>query len=329
MACHQVARAVVRDDGPVAAHPYTKGLHEVGDGVFAYLQPDGGWGWSNAGLVVDHDSSLLVDTLYDLRVTAEMLSAMRRATPAAQSIDVVVNTHANGDHCWGNQLVHDAEIIASRLCAEEMTELAPSFLASVMASPPEGPTGDLLRRMFGSFDFSEIEIVPPTTIFDGELTLRVGGTEVRLIEVGPAHTRGDVIVHLPAQRVLFTGDILFNGGHPIVWAGPVANWVAACDRIIDLGVATVVPGHGPVCDLSAVAAERDYLTFLQREAGPRAAAGLTPLEAARDIDLGDYAGLGERERFVVNVTAVYRDLGYPAPGDPLTMLDQMAAYGSG
>jgi cyclase len=318
-----------RDYEVVTSHPYTKGLHQLDDGVFAYLQPDGSWGWSNAGLVVDDESSLLVDTLFDLRITGEMLETMRRAVPAAQAIDVVVNTHANGDHCWGNQLVRSAEIIGSRLCAEEMTELPPSLLAGVMASPPEGPTGELLRRMFGPFDFTDIEVVPPTTIFDGELTVRVGATEVRLIEVGPAHTRGDVIVHLPAQRVVFTGDILFNGGHPIVWAGPVANWTAACDRIIALGVDTVVPGHGPVCDASVVAAERDYFVFLEREVAPRAEAGLTPLEAARDIDLGDYAGLSERERFVANVAAVYRDLGHPAPADALTLLDQMAAYGGG
>ena len=317
------------DDGRMATHPYTKGLHDVGDGVFAYLQPDGSWGWSNAGLVVDGDSSLLVDTLYDLKITAEMLAAMRRATPAAQAIDTVVNTHANGDHCWGNQLVRDAEIIGSRRCAEEMVELPPSLLAGLMASPPEGPTGELLQRMFGAFDFNDIELVPPTTIFDGELTLRVGDTEVRLIEVGPAHTRGDVIVHVPAHRVVFTGDILFNGGHPIVWEGPVANWVAACDRIVDLQPETVVPGHGPVCDTAAVVSEREYFSFLQREVPPRADAGMSPLEAARDIDLGGYAALGERERFVVNVAAVYRDLGRDVPGDAVSMLGEMASYGSG
>ncbi|HKY69100.1 MAG TPA: MBL fold metallo-hydrolase [Acidimicrobiales bacterium] len=307
--------------------PFTRGLHEVGDGVFAYLQPDGSWGWSNAGLVVDGDASLLVDTLYDLRITGEMLDAMRRATAAAEAIDVVVNTHANGDHCWGNQLVRDAEIVASRACADEMVELPPSLLAGVMADPPPGPDGDLLRRMFGPFEFGDIEIVPPTTTFDGALTLTVGDTEVRLTEVGPAHTRGDVLVHVPAHRTVFTGDILFHGGHPIVWAGPVDNWIAACDSILDMRPEVVVPGHGPVCGPEAVADERDYFRFLQREVPPRAEAGLSPLDAARDIDLGPYAELGEPERFVVNVAAVYRDLGHDVPDDALSALGQMAAYG--
>ena len=310
-----------------ARPPFTRGLHEVGDGVFAYLQPDGSWGWSNAGLVVDGDASLLVDTLYDLRITGDMLDAMRRATPAAAAIDVVVNTHANGDHCWGNQLVRDAEIVGSRACAEEMADLPPSLLAGVMADPPPGPDGELLRRMFGAFEFGDIEVVAPTTTFDGSLTLTVGDTEVRLTEVGPAHTRGDVVVHVPAHSTVFTGDILFHGGHPIVWAGPVDNWIAACDAILAMDPAVVVPGHGPVCGAEAVAAEREYFRFLQREVPPRAAAGMSPLDAARDIDLAPYADLGEPERFVVNVAAVYRDLGHDVPDDALSALGQMAAFG--
>ncbi|HET8617998.1 MAG TPA: MBL fold metallo-hydrolase [Acidimicrobiales bacterium] len=310
----------------MASAPYTQGLHEIGDGLYAYLQPDGGWGWSNAGLVVDGDASLLVDTLFDLKLTAAMLDTMRAAVPAANDISTVVNTHANGDHCWGNQLVRGAEIVGSAACAAEMTELPPALLAALTASPPEGPAGDLLRSMFGAFDFSGIEVVPPTTTFDGELTLSVGDTEVRLVEVGPAHTRGDVIVHVPAQGVVYTGDILFNGGHPIVWAGPVGNWVAACDRILALDAPTVVPGHGPLCGPEAVQAQRDYFTYLVDEVRPRAAAGMDPLAAAHDIDLGPYAGLGEPERFVANVAAVYRDLGRPAPADAAAVLAQMAEY---
>ena len=75
-------------------------------GVYAWLAPDGSWGWSNAGLVADGERSLLVDTLFDLPLTREMLAAMRRAEPrAAAASTLLVNTHANGDHCYGNQLV--------------------------------------------------------------------------------------------------------------------------------------------------------------------------------------------------------------------------------
>src|SRR3954465_162003 len=107
---------------------YTKGLHDLGDGCFAYLQPDGGWGWSNAGLIVGDGSSLLVDTLFDLRLTGEMLAAMETLTAAAP-IAPLVNTHANGDHCYGNELVSGAEIVASSAAAEEMSHVPPALLA--------------------------------------------------------------------------------------------------------------------------------------------------------------------------------------------------------
>lgn len=103
---------------------YTLGLHEVGNGCFAYLQPDGGWGYSNAGLVVGEGESLLVDTLFDLKLTQQMLDSMVAAT-SASPINTVVNTHANGDHCYGNQLVRDATIIASSATAREMSEVPP------------------------------------------------------------------------------------------------------------------------------------------------------------------------------------------------------------
>jgi len=104
---------------------YVKGLQEVGEGLYAYLQPDGGWGWSNAGLIADGDSTLLVDTLYDLALTEQMLQSMRDAVPAAARIDTLVNTHANGDHCYGNQLLAGARIVASERTVEQMTELPP------------------------------------------------------------------------------------------------------------------------------------------------------------------------------------------------------------
>ena len=305
---------------------YSKGLHEVADGVWAYLQPDGGWGWSNAGLVTGDGAALLVDTLFDLRLTGEMLDAMRRTTPAAERIGTVVNTHANGDHCYGNALLAGAEIVASRACAEEMADVPPSLLAAFVKAGPElGPAGAFLAHIFGAFQFEGIELVPPTRTFDVALDLTVGDRPVTLIEVGPAHTRGDVIAHLPGDGVVFTGDILFHGGHPVVWAGPVSNWVAACDRVLALdGVEVVVPGHGPLATRQAVADMRGYLTHLTAEARVRYDAGMSVLDAARDIDLGPYAGWGERERLAVNITTLYREFGADVPTDVVSLFSQMA-----
>jgi cyclase len=285
-------------------------VHEAGEGCWAYVQRDGSWGWSNAGLVAGDGGSLLVDTLFDLELTAEMLDAFAERTAAAP-IDVVVNTHANGDHCYGNQLVADAEIIATAAAAEEMGEVPPSLLAGLNEAP--GEIGELFRSFFGEFDFSGITLTPPTRTFEGRLTLDVAGREVELIEVGPAHTKGDSLVHVPDAKTIFTGDILFIGGTPIVWAGPLANWVAACDLMLGMDVEVVVPGHGPLTDKAGIVAVRDYLAFVDAEATARHDAGLDAFAAAKEIaalvDAGDdFSSWGEAGRIAVNVETVYRTL---------------------
>ena len=146
---------------------YTKGLHEVADGVWAYLQPDGGWGWSNAGLITGDDGSLLVDTLFDLRLTAEMLEQMRATTPAADRIATVVNTHANGDHCYGNALLEGSEIIATARCAEEMLQLPPATMAAMLRSADSlGAAGQFVQRIFSPFSFEDVPLAVPTRTFE-------------------------------------------------------------------------------------------------------------------------------------------------------------------
>jgi cyclase len=298
----------------------------VGDGLYAYLQPDGGWGWSNAGLVVDGDSSLLIDTLFDLQLTEQMLAEMHRATPAAQRIDTLVNTHANGDHCFGNQLVRDARIVASERTAAEMPELPPAAMAALVRQAPEmGEVGEFFLRCFGAFRFDGIEPVLPGETFSGELSLRVGSREVRLIEVGPAHTRGDTLALVPAERVLFTGDILFHGGHPIAWAGPVSNWIAACDRILAMDVEAIVPGHGPLADKQAVQELKAYFEYLLERAAACQREGMTPQQAARAISIDRWADWGDAERLVVNIATIYSELSPgQEPMNPLEAFQQMA-----
>ncbi len=293
---------------------YTLGLHELGDGCHAYLQPDGGWGWSNAGLIVGDGRSLLVDTLFDLKLTASMLATMAPLTEAAP-VTSLVNTHANGDHCYGNSEVvtkwPSVEIVASTATAEEMPEVPPAMLDALNKAP--GDVGDLFRSFFGEFDFEGIELVLPTRTFDDRLQLDVAGRAVELIEVGPAHTAGDLIVHVPDASTVYTGDILFIGGTPIVWAGPLSNWVAACDLMLAMDVQTVVPGHGPITDRSGIVDVRDYLAFVDSEATGRHEAGIDAFDAARDIAglleaSPRFGELGEYGRIAVNVDTVYRSL---------------------
>jgi glyoxylase-like metal-dependent hydrolase (beta-lactamase superfamily II) len=305
---------------------YEHGLAEIGEGFYGYLQPDGSWGWSNAGLVVDGEHALLVDTLFDLRLTERMLTEMRRAVPAAARIDTLVNTHANGDHCYGNQLLAGARIIATEHAAGEMAELPPAAMAALVAQAPQmGALGDFFLRCFGSFDFEGIEATLPSETFTGQLELSVGDVRLELIEVGPAHTRGDALVFAPDARVLFAGDILFAAAHPIAWAGPVSHWIAACERILALDPAVIVPGHGPLAGTGEVRELKSYFEYLYEQARARHAQGMTALQAAAAISLDRWAEWGERERLVVNVANIYAEIDAALePPNALEAFQQMA-----
>jgi cyclase len=309
---------------------YTKGLHDLGHGCFTYLQPDGSWGWSNAGLVTDGEQTLLVDTLFDLPLTAQMLKTMRDAVPAARKIGKLVNTHANGDHVFGNQLVEGAEIIASRACAEEFAAAPPSMLIALQAGWKDlGEGGAFFHEVMGSrFDWNGIVSTPPTTLFDQTMEVKIDNKRLVLTHLGSAHTRGDVLVQVPTDRVLYTGDLLFVGGHPVIWAGPVENWIKACDYILGLDVEVVVPGHGPIADKAAVRELRSYFEYISAQARMHFDNGVPYEEAARKISLDRFAGWLDPERIIINVASLYRQFSGPtaAAVDRVALFAGMKRY---
>lgn len=306
--------------------PYEQGLIDLGNGAFAWLQPDGGWGWSNAGLVTDGDQSLLVDTLFDKQLTGAMLRAMAKAATAARDLDTVINTHSNGDHCNGNELVGNAQIIASEKCAEELASENPAMMAKLIERAPSmGETGEFFLECFGQFQFAGIEGRVPDRTFTGSLDVSVGDKVVHLTEVGPAHTGGDVLVHVPADRIVFTGDILFIEGHPIMWAGPVGNWIRACEALEAMDVDLIVPGHGPVTDQRGPRAVAGYLRYIAQEARRRFDAGMEVYDAAQDIALDDFDSWGDAERIVVNTATLFKEFaGDPTPHNTIELFALMA-----
>ena len=302
------------------------GLHELANNAYAWLAPNGNWGWSNAGLIVDGNESLLVDTLFDLSLTEEMLKVMRSAEPCTANINTLVNTHANGDHCHGNELVHGAEIIASVASAAEMDDFRPETMANFLEMAGDmGAVGQYFLHCFGQFQFKGIKYTPPTRTFEGQLDLKVGDKPLHLIEVGPAHTRGDVLVHSPVDKTIFTGDILFIEGTPIMWEGPVGNWIKACHLIEGMDLDHIVPGHGPVTDKAGVAKVRQYLEYVRDQAQVRYKAGMSAFEAAKDIELCEYSSWADPERIAVNVDCLYREFrNDDTATDVMTLFSQMA-----
>jgi len=308
------APAPARVNRAPALVPYTRGLHQVADRVWAWTLPDGGYGWSNAGLVAGDGASLLVDTLFDLALTREMLTAMKPVTDRAPVTDALI-THSNGDHTHGNQLLDGSvRIIAAKGTAEEIAHGMPPEMLAMTQTANLGPVATpYARERFGHFDFSGIKVRNADQTFDRELTIDVGGRQVNLLNLGPAHTAADSVVHVPDAGVLFGGDLLFIGCTPIVWAGPIANWVAACDTMIAMDAPIVVPGHGPVTDPDGIRAVRGYLAHVAEQAEAAYRRGLSWAEAADTIDLGEYATWLDAERVVVNVYQRYREL---APDTP-------------
>jgi cyclase len=286
---------------------YTKGLHELGAGLHAYLQPNGSWGWSNAGLITGGETSLLVDTLFDIPLTQEMLDAMRPLTQT-RPLDAAVNTHANGDHCFGNDaLPRETEIYATAAAVEDMKEEPPELLRTLLATDLGPDVNSFAERIFGPFQFDGLEQRLPSSTFAGTLELDIGGRTIEMIELGPAHTAGDAIVHVPDCATVFTGDILIVDTTPVLWAGPVANWLSACDQIVELGARTLVPGHGPVTTDESVRDVKRYLEYVRDEARARFDDGMDPFEAAEDIELDDFADWSGAERVVANVHELYRE----------------------
>jgi len=242
---------------------------------------------------------------------------------AAEKIGTIVNTHANGDHCHGNGCCPQAEIIASEASAKEMAEIPPDALATFKKMGAQlGPGGAYFADIFAPFDFDAVDERLPTQTFTGRMDLKVGDKAVELHEVGPAHTGGDVIVHVPGDRTVFTGDILFIDGTPLMWAGPVSNWISACEKIIAMDADVIVPGHGPITDKKGVQRVADYLAYIDVEARKRYEAGLSVRDAALDIALGDYATWGDAERIAVNVDSLYRE--YRGDGQVTPMMELFA-----
>jgi glyoxylase-like metal-dependent hydrolase (beta-lactamase superfamily II) len=275
-------------------------LVEVTSGVFGYIQPDGSWMINNTGVVTGRDGAyLLVDTTSTEARNRALLEAVEKISPDAPR--ALVNTHHHGDHTFGNWLVPaQTPIIGHADCREDV--LAAGLIASQVLAGP---------------DYGHLEIRPPDVTFTGGMTLHVGERRVELIHVGPAHTRGDVIVWLPDERVLFAGDIAFAGGQPFLAEGSLAGYPKALARIRELQPDVLVPGHGPVRRDEEVGRLLDdlddYAAFVDAVARDAHAAGRTPLEAATAVKDNRFASWQESERLVGNLHRAYSELN----GEPL------------
>lgn len=308
-----------------ATWPFTKGLHNLGNGAWAYLQPDGGWCLSNSGLITDGDQALLVDTLTDMPLTHEMLSCIDCSVPGVR-IGTIVNTHSHPDHTAGNAALPGAEIIASAATAAEMGQMLKfDPIDGILKNWQEhGEAGAFLHEVMGSrFELNRVPVRQPTRVFEHSLDLKVGDKDVTLIKIGPAHTVGDVLAYVPRDRTVYAGDVLFHKVHPSIMGVAVADWVTACDRILAMDVETVVPGHGPITDKAGVRELRAYLEYVSAQARRCYDAGMTVEQAANDVSLAEYRGWADEERICATISGLYASFG--APRTPMPLVFEMMA----
>lgn len=305
---------------------------DLGSGAYCYLQDSNrgsGWGWSNSGLIVDRGEAIMVDTLRDEPLTAKMLDAYMQATGLKpQDIGTLINTHSDADHTYGNRLMRHARIMASREAVQAMVDRPPTVMQNYLDNLPKGAFGEWLVEMWGPpFQFRGTQpTLPNEYIKDGQ-ELRVGDKTVKIIEVGHAHTVGDIMVHVPQDKILFTGDIIFLNNTPVLWSGPAGNWIRALDNILEMDIETYVPGHGPVTDKNGVRKTREYLVYVEQETRKRFDAGLSLEDAIQDIALGEFEDWGGSERIVVNVERIYAHLSGVEPmKDVFALLKMMLPY---
>ncbi|MFD4029899.1 MBL fold metallo-hydrolase [Streptomyces sp. NPDC058637] len=303
--------------------------------LYAWLPPRRGWGLANCGLLVSPRGALWIDTPYDPLLAGQFLVESEKLLPDGVNVDRVIVTHANGDHFWGAGVLPDAEIIATREAKEHMHyEPTPRQQHALVADgDPATPLGAYLGRHFGDFDWSATEPVHPTTYFTGELELTLGDYAVQVSALPPAHTTGDLIVYLPTQRTVFSGDVIFSstpeqpGDHPVHWAGPLDNVIDACERVLATGAEVIVPGHGPVLGPDGVRDHIGYLSYVRERAHALHAAGVPVPEAARRVVReGRYPALGLPERLVVTIGSEYRHLDGSALPGVLRVMSEVAAF---
>jgi glyoxylase-like metal-dependent hydrolase (beta-lactamase superfamily II) len=236
---------------------------------------------SNAGFVVTPKGVVVIDALGSPVLAQKLIQEIRKITK--QKIVAVVLTHYHADHVYGLQ---EFKRLGATVYAQRD---GLNYLASETAKQ---------RLIASRIDFApwvneNTRLVPADIWIDQSKTLRVGGVEFRISRVGPAHAHEDLIVYVPSEKVLFAGDLIFQGRIPFVGNADSRGWMNALDQIQKIKPKIVVPGHGTYSTnaLADVKFTRDYLAYLREVMGP-AARDLDPFEEAyAKADWSEYDGM--------------------------------------
>ena len=341
------AVAAIRAD---SIPPNNFDVQQVAPGVYAVIrrEPAGLWFDANNVLIIDDEGVIVVDSNVSPSSTREVLAALRRITD--RPVTHVVNTHWHEDHILGNRVYLDAfpdvQFVAHATTDEDLRTVGASnrrgslqsggsFAAQLRELVRTGRNlagqeitdeerasylkdASLVERYLR--DARDFEPVTPTITVEDRLVLRRGGRTVEILHLGAGHTRADLVVHLPAERIAITGDL-------VVWPVPLVGstsfpgaFAATLRRVLALRPAIIVPGHGPVLrDDAYVRTVADLLTSIRDQTAAAVARGETLEQARRSVNLDDFraaiAGDSQLRRFIFyayvalpGVEAAYREL---------------------
>jgi glyoxylase-like metal-dependent hydrolase (beta-lactamase superfamily II) len=300
-------------------------MKQVSDNCFAVLNEKNRVCDANSGLI-NRAGGVVIDTQSDLAHGRQMIEMFSKVWPAMPQR--VINTHEDADHVWGNQLFEGAEIIAHRSVPERMKEVAnPKETQKLLHGVGHFVTRVVLKtlhpgleaaglQLLEDYNFDGIELVLPTTLFDERYELDLDGTEAHLIYVGPCHQVGDTIIHVPKERVVFAGDVLFRQCTPMGWTGSFEKWFQCLDLLIQLDPEVIVPGHGPICGIEGAKEMKAYLQYVRDESRKSFEAGVSSLEAAKQMEFGPYGEWRSPGRLYMNVERAYREFRNEPPDAP-------------
>jgi glyoxylase-like metal-dependent hydrolase (beta-lactamase superfamily II) len=224
---------------------------------------------SNAGFVVTPAGVVVIDALGSPELARRMLAEIANVTN--KPIHTVVLTHYHADHIYGLQVFKDlgAHIVAHGAAREYLT----SDTARLRLESS--------RQELWPWVDEKTRLVPADEWLAGPNVLTVGGVRFDIQPVGPSHTAEDLVVYLPQQKVLFSGDLVFRNRIPFVGQADSRHWIVAMESLLKFDSRWVVPGHGPISnDAKAdMNLTRDYLIYLRETMG-RAAKDMEPFESA-------------------------------------------------
>lgn len=262
-------------------------FEQLASGVHAAIMGEDETAASNAGIVDLGDRTLLFDTTMTPRSAQELRRFAEETT--GRSPDYVINSHMHGDHVFGNQVFPNGEIISTAITRQAIDQQTRSRL--------EQRERDVRY---------EISLTLPTMSFEQELNFFGSRRTARLLTVGGGHTASDAILFLPAEGIIFIGDLIFNGYHPYIADGNAAENIDTLEKIKGLGAERYVPGHGDVAGVEQLNFMQQYLTQLMTMVSRAKSAGATREAVAEMAIPADFSHLINMPgMFESTVTTIY------------------------